>query len=198
MIYSLKEQLEQNLHKYIHCSPEALDALWSRVQFKKVAKKNFLLKEGQICNYRFLMVKGLVRFYYLESSGHEKIVAFGIENRWMTHLESFVEETPSKLSIQAIEDTELLLLYKPDLENLYLEFPVFERLFRILTEKLAIATHRRYALFWQMDRKNRYSHFVESLPEFAQRIPQYMIASYLEMTPEYLSSLRKSYKTSIS
>ena len=88
MIYSLKEQLRQNLHKYIHCSPEALDALWSRVQFKKVAKKDFLLKEGQICNYRFLMVKGLVRFYYLESSGHEKIVAFGIENWWMTHLES--------------------------------------------------------------------------------------------------------------
>lgn len=109
-------------------------------------------------------------------------------------MESFVKTTPSTQYIQAIENTTVLYLSKEELDQLYIEVPKLERLFRIITENMLIANLRKTDVFLQMKSSDRYFNFVENLPNFVQRVPQYMIASYLEITPEYLSELRRKTK----
>ena len=107
-------------------------------------------------------------------------------------MESFIKKTPSAISIQALEKTEILIIDKEELERLFFSIPKLERLFRIITENMLIAIQRKNDIYLQMKSKNRYNDLVKHFPEFIQRVPQYMIASYLEITPEYLSELRKS------
>ena len=107
-------------------------------------------------------------------------------------MESFIKESPSTQNIQALEETTVLYLSKETLETLYRKVPKLERLFRIITENMLIANLRKSDVFLQMQSKERYTVFVQQLPNFIQRVPQYMIASYLEITPEYLSELKSA------
>ena len=109
-------------------------------------------------------------------------------------MESFIKETPSTQYLQAIEETTVFYISKKTIEELYIENSKFERLFRIITENMLIANLRKNDIFLQMTSKDRYTDFVTKLPNFIQRVPQYMIASYLEITPEYLSELRRQIK----
>jgi CRP-like cAMP-binding protein len=136
-------------------------------------------------------LKGVVRSFFIDSKGNEKITQFAIDNWWVTNMESFIKETPSTQFLQAVEATTTLSISKKALEALYIESPKFERLFRIITENMLIANLRKNDVFLQKTSKNRYADFVSRLPDFVQRVPQYMIASYLEITPEYLSELRR-------
>ncbi|WP_133537902.1 Crp/Fnr family transcriptional regulator [Tenacibaculum caenipelagi] len=157
-------------------------------------KKEFLLKENTVYKFYYFITKGLVRSFYVDNKGNEKITLFALDNWWVTNMESFVKTTPSTQYIQAIENTTVLYLSKEELDQLYIEVPKLERLFRIITENMLIANLRKTDVFLQMKSSDRYFNFVENLPNFVQRVPQYMIASYLEITPEYLSELRRKTK----
>nr|WP_321235746.1 Crp/Fnr family transcriptional regulator [uncultured Psychroserpens sp.] len=191
MISKVKEQIKTYFNRYVEFEDAEIDAIYSKLEEKTFQKKTFLLKENTICKHNYFILKGVVRLFYLDSNGHEKITQFAIDNWWITHMESFINQTPSTQYIQAIEDTTVLCLSKSNLEMLYHEHPKLERMFRLITEKMLIANLRKSDVFLQMKSKERYNVFVEMLPDFSQRVPQYMIASYLEMTPEYLSELRK-------
>jgi CRP-like cAMP-binding protein len=130
-----------------------------------------------------------MRSFYIDNKGNEKITQFALENWWVTNMESFTNETPSFLSIQALEKTTILILNKKDLEDLYTSIPKLERLFRIITEKMLIAMQRKANYYLQLKSKGRYDLLINQFPNFIQRVPQYMVASYLEITPEYLSEL---------
>jgi len=157
----------------------------------RFAKKDFLLDAGNVCKKRFFLLEGLVRTFYIDSDGNERITLFGKELWWVTALESYVGETPSKVNIQAIEDTTALVLSKESLELLYQEVPKLERFFRIITEKWLIAEQRSSQFYMKASSKERYETMVKFIPRFVQRVPQYMIASYLDISPEHLSTLRK-------
>ncbi|OEK07564.1 hypothetical protein A8C32_17355 [Flavivirga aquatica] len=107
-------------------------------------------------------------------------------------MESFILEKPSHLFIQALEDTTVLLITKENLELAYVNIPKLERVFRIITENMLIAIERKNEYYIKMGSKERYTSFISELKTFSQRVPQYMIASYLQITPEYLSELRKN------
>ncbi len=190
----MREQVKKYLNRYVTFNESEIDLFYSKLKAKTFLNKDFLLKENTICRYNFFILKGVVRSFYMDSKGNEKITQFAIDNWWVTNMESFIKEIPSTQFLQAIEETTTLYLSKNSLEELFNENPKFERLFRIITENMLIANLRKNDVFLQMRSKDRYTDFITKLPDFIQRVPQYMIASYLEITPEYLSELRRQTK----
>lgn len=187
----MKEQIKKYFNRYVEFNDSEIDEIYSKLIFKTFQKKDYILREGQVCKNNYFIIEGLVRSFYIDNKGNEKIIQFGLENWWVTNMQSLINETPSVSSIQALEDSQILLFNKERLENLYTSIPKLERLFRIITEKMLIAVQRRSDIYLQMKSKDRYDDLISHFPNFAQRVPQYMIASYLEITPEYLSELRK-------
>lgn len=182
-----------HFNKYIDFTEIEIDDILSHFTLVEFDKKEVLSKEGNVCNHKFFfIIEGLVRSYQLDHKGNEKINQFAIENCWITNVESFVNEKPSLTSIETIKPTKALKIDKNTLEDLYIKHPKLERYFRIITENMLVAIQRRYEIFLQLRSKDRYLNFINNQPEFSQRVPQYMIASYLEITPEYLSELRKT------
>jgi CRP-like cAMP-binding protein len=187
----MKNQLKKYLNRYVRFTDSEIDRIYEKLIFETFEKKEFLVKEGQFCTNKYFIISGLTRSFYVDEKGNEKIVQFALENWWVTSMESFIKGTVSYLSIQAIEETAVLKLKKKDLESLYIAIPKLERLFRLITENMLIAFQRKNDIYLQVKSKERYMGFVNQFPDFAQRVPQYMIASYLEITPEYLSQIRK-------
>ncbi|MCX2681710.1 Crp/Fnr family transcriptional regulator [Galbibacter sp. EGI 63066] len=189
----MKEQLRTYLNRYISLTDTELNLFFNHLTEDFFSKKEYLLKPGETCKYKYFITKGLIRTFYIDEKGDEKITQFAIENWWVTNMESFTLQLPSKQYLQAIEDTAVLKIDKENLEQVFAKVPKLERAFRIMTENMLIAIQRNHDFYQKMNSKERYEHMVKAQPKFTQRVPQYMIASYLEITPEYLSSLRKGY-----
>ena len=188
----MKEKIKKYFSRYVEFSDTEIDEIYSKLIPKTFEKKDYILREGQICKNNYFIVNGLVRSFYIDNKGNERITQFALENLWITNMESFIKQTPSILSIQALEKTQILFINKIEIEKLYISIPKLERLFRIITENMLIAIQRRSDIYLQMKSKDRYDDLINHFPNFIQRVPQYMIASYLEITPEYLSELRKN------
>lgn len=188
----MKSQLATYLQRYANFDAEEIDLIFTSLSQKTFQKKEFLLEQYQVCKYRYFIIEGLVRYYRTDSDGNENISLFGIENWWLTNLDSFINEIPSHNAIQTVEKTTVLYISKNDLELLYQKVPKLERAFRIITEKTLIAIQRKDEIYMKQNSKERYYSLVDAIPNFAQRVPQYMIASYLDITPEYLSEIRKN------
>lgn len=173
----MKEQIKKYFNRYVTFNESEIDLFYSKLKTKTFQKKEYLLKEQSVCKYNYFIIKGIVRSFYFDTKGNEKITQFAIDNWWVTNMESFIKETPSNQNLQAIEKTTVFYLSKETLEELYIENSKFERLFRIITENMLIANLRKNDVFLQMKSKDRYTDFVNKLPDFIQRVPQYMIAS---------------------
>lgn len=188
----MKDQIKTYFNRYVQFSDSEIDEIYSKLRPRSFQKKDYILQAGKICNSKYFIISGLVRSFYIDDKGNEKITQFALENWWVTSMESFIKQTPSAISIQALEKTEILIINKEELERLLFLIPKLERFFRMITENMLIAIQRKNDIYLQMKSKNRYDDLVKHFPDFIQRVPQYMIASYLEITPEYLSELRKS------
>ncbi|NAS11327.1 Crp/Fnr family transcriptional regulator [Poritiphilus flavus] len=186
--------LTNYLRRYVSLSPDE-DALFQSYLIPaKLKRKEYAFEQGMICNSRYFITKGCMRLFYIDPKGHEQIIHFGLENWWLTDYDSLLNKTQTHFNLQAIEPTELLVLKESDLEEIYQQIPTLERLFRIIMERTYIAGQRRLEYMFSMSSEELYEHFVSVNLAFIQRIPQYMLASYLGMTPEYLSALRKNDK----
>lgn len=188
----MKEILQNYFNKYVSFSKKEIDIIYEALELRTYNKKGFLLEQGKTCDYNYFIIEGLVRFFETDSQGNETISRFGIENWWVTNLGSFIYNTPSRQAIQAIEKTTVFQINKKDLEKLYDTVPKLERAFRLITENMLIAIQQKDEVYMKKSSKERYYNLVEKIPDFAQRVPQYMIASYLDITPEYLSEIRKN------
>lgn len=156
-----------------------------------IKKKKELLVSGQICNYLFFITKGCMRSFYIDSKGVEHIYQIRMDNNWISDLESFFSQNPSKYNIEALEDSHLLRISHERLEQLLMEIPRLERYFRILFQKAYInALNRLNATMWETA-MDRYNEMLKEHPEIFQRVPLIYIASYLGITPESLSRIRK-------
>ena len=187
----MKEQLAKYLQRYIKVNEEEINEFYELLTKREYHKGDYLLKTGQVCHHKFFLISGLVRQFYVDEKGNDIITQFAIENWWLTNTESFVNQSPSKLNIQALEHTVALSISKAALEDIYLRNPKFERLFRMITEKTLIAFQRKAEFYMHQSSEERYQQVVDKIPNLIQRVPQYMIASYLRISPEYLSALRK-------
>jgi CRP-like cAMP-binding protein len=158
---------------------------------QKIRKRQYFLQEGQVCKYAAFIVKGAMRQYSVDDKGVEHIVRLLIENWWASDRESYVMLTPSVYNIDAWEDTDLLIITKADFYNRINSIPAIIEMARKMDENYAIATQRRLNATISLSAEQRYSDFMRTYPEFLQRFPQHMIASYLGITKETLSRIRK-------
>jgi CRP-like cAMP-binding protein len=158
---------------------------------KKLRKKQYLLQEGDVCKYFAFIVKGAMRQYSVDDKGIDHIVYLSIENWWVGDRESFVMLTPSVYNIDAWKDSELLLITRADLLNLLSHVPAIAEMARLMDERNSIAMQRRLNASISFSAEKRYGDFANSYPDFIQRFPQHIIASYLGITKETLSRVRK-------
>ncbi len=186
----MNSNLTNYLRKYITISDSEIELFQSHLTTKTIGKKEYLLKEGKTCTSRYFITKGYFRHFYIDNKSNEQIIHFGIENWWITDYASLVNKTPSKMYIQALENAEYLELSQESLENLYLKLPKIERFFRIIMEKTYIASQQRIEFMFSLSGKQLYEKFTHSNPEFSKRVPQYMLASYLGVSPEFISKIK--------
>ncbi len=188
MIY---QSINQNVGKCVQFSKEELAVFNNLLVHKKVPKKTFLLQQGEICNFEYYILKGCIRSYCIDEKGAEVIFTFAIEDWWVSDIASFNERTPSHMFIETLEDCELLMLNPHTKEELLMKAPRFERVFRMMVQKHLSTYQER--LFGNIARsaQDRYLAFLEKYPGLPQRVPQRMIASYLGISAEFLSKIRK-------
>lgn len=157
----------------------------------RINKKEDLLQRGEICSHLYFIVKGCLRSYYIDEKGVEHIYQIRMDNNWISDLESFFSQSPSKYYIEALEDSYMLRISKERLDLLYGEIPALERYFRILFQKAYVnALKRLNATMWE-PATDRYHDMLKEHPEMFRRVPLVYIASYLGITPESLSRIRK-------
>ncbi|MFL5772348.1 MAG: Crp/Fnr family transcriptional regulator [Flavisolibacter sp.] len=158
---------------------------------KKLRKKQYLLQEGDVCKFIAFVEKGFMRSYTIDEKGNEHIMQFAFEGWWIADQLSFLTGEISAYNIDALEDCELLLLSRQAEEQMMQSVPKLERYFRILLQKSLINTQRRLAGTLSLTAEERYNDLIISCPTIQQRVPQHMMASYLGITPETLSRIRK-------
>jgi CRP-like cAMP-binding protein len=158
---------------------------------KKLRKRQYLLQEGDPCKYLAFVSKGSLRMYSLDDKGVEHILQFAFEGWWIADQYSFFTGEPSTYNIDAIDDSELLLATREAQEQLLEKVPKLERYFRILLQNNMISMQRRLNSTLQDSAEDKYQRLLRFQPDIIQRVPQHMIASYLGITPETLSRIRK-------
>ena len=159
---------------------------------KKLRKKQYLLQEGDVCKYVTFVEKGLLRSFAVDDKGHEHITQFAFEGWWIADQVSFLTGEPSKYNIEALEDCELLLLTKQAEDEMLEKIPKFERYFRILLQNNLIATQKRLASSLSQTAEEKYNELISVCPDtLPKRIPQHMLASFLGISPETFSRIRK-------
>ena len=155
-------------------------------------KKDILQEEDKRCLSYFFVVKGCLRLFFADYNGTEQTQQFALENWWMTDLNAFRSGRNSGYAIQALEPTDVLAITPANYELLLAEFPVMEKYFRLVYERAYAASLLRIQMISRMPKDEFYELFQSKYPDFLQRIPQKILASFLGFTPEYLSELRKN------
>lgn len=185
------EVLFQKLEEKIQLTGEEKEICKSFFSPKKIRKRQYILQEGDVCKYIAFVEKGMLRSYTIDEKGNEHIMQFAFEGWWISDQYSFLTGEPAVYTIDALEDSELLLLSKSAEEQLLQKVPKFERYFRLLLQNSLIATQRRLISSLSQTAEERYHQLIAGCPTIPQRVPQHMMASFLGITPETLSRIRK-------
>jgi len=181
--------LLQNIAKHIQLSEEDRNYLLSLLQSKKLRRKSFLRQEGDITKAAVFVTSGLLRMYSIDKNGFEHILQFAPPGWWIGDIKSYITQQPGSLYIDALEDSEVLLLEKKHLDNLYEKVPAFERFFRILAENALATYQQRLIDNLSLPAIDRYNNFCRLYPSLIECVPQKQVAAYIGVTPEFLSKM---------
>lgn len=178
------------IKKYITLTVEEETILLSKIVHRNYLKDQYIVQQGDICKSINFIISGCTKTFYIDKIGQEHIVMFSIEDWWSSDLGSFITQTPADFNIQCIESTQLIQFTYDKLEELYTELPKLERLFRKITERAFVASQKRIVRNFSLTAKEQYQIFKKTYIQIEQRVPQYMIASYLGITREFLSKIK--------
>jgi CRP-like cAMP-binding protein len=187
--------LHKKITSIVPLSEEDFDIFKTLFVPKKLRKKQYFLQEGDVANYQAFVVKGLLRSYTVDEKGNEHILQFASEGWWSADLSSYLTGEPSSLNIDALEDVELLLITKASWEKGMQQIPALEHYFRIIIQNHLVATQKRLLQSLAETAEAKYLRFLHTYPDCVQRLPQHQIASYLGVTRETLSRVRKQLAT---
>ena len=187
------EALSQSFRSdYFPLTKAEEEELARRFTERTVKRRAFLLQEGEVCRYASFVVAGCFRLYAVDKSGKEHNLLFAVENEWITDLASFYAGQPSRVYVEALEPATVLQIRHDDLLDLFTHYHKFDRNFRILVERGYIALQDRLLQTISATAEERYQNFLTQYPHWASRLPNTQIASYLGITPEFLSKIRKN------
>jgi len=184
------ETFKAHLDKFITVNDEEFTSISSFFNVLEVKKKQNLTLSGEICRSMYFVQKGCLRKFFINEKGVEQTTEFAIENWWITDTFAFERQAKSGFTIQSVERSVVLVINVQAQEELLKKHPIMERYFRMVYQRAYAAAERRIRYLYEMSREELYVHFSTQYPWFIQRIPQYLIASFLGFTPEYLSEIR--------
>ncbi|WP_080777751.1 Crp/Fnr family transcriptional regulator [Chryseobacterium phocaeense] len=189
------QKLIDTISKHISLSKDEqllIHGFWSQ---KTLEKGDYLLRNGEICRTDNYIISGTLKAFCMNAdTGDEEILYFAIDDWWATDMESFRQQEPSIYNIQALEKTELLQISFYSFQKMLEQIPALERYFRIILESYLGALQKRIIYNHIYNAEQRYLDFLQNYPDIAARIPQYLIASYLGISAEFLSRIRKKNK----
>jgi CRP-like cAMP-binding protein len=186
------EQIDDIVAACIQLTEEERRIFHSLLRFRRVRKRSFLLQEGDICSSEAFIIKGCIRRYYINEDGSETNLSLAVEGWWVSDPQSFGEQSPSEMFIEALEDAELLLLDYRSKNELLDRVPKFERFFRLLLQQNLAHLQGRWRASVAWSAEQRYTSFIDKYPHIASRVTQSQIAKYIGVSPEFLSKMRSS------
>lgn len=180
----------ENVSKKIQLSPENQERLLAAFKLTRVSKKQLVIQPGFIAKHRMYILKGAFRAYVIDEKGNDHTIQFAIEDWWISDYNSYIYQSPATQFVVALEDSLVLQIDHDAEQKLKASSHELETLFRIMAEKSTAFYARRITANLTQNAEQRYNEFVEKFPKVAQRLPQYALASYLNMTREFLSRIR--------
>jgi len=187
-----KNVILKNISRHIVLTSSEEEHFCSVLRKTSIKRKNYFLEEGAVAKDVAFVINGCLRAYSIDNNGFEHILQFAPQDWWITDMYSFVSGKPGTLFVDAVEDTEALLLSREDQLQLFNNIPKFERYFRILTEKSLVSSRQRMMDNLSLTAQERYETFCNYYPTLINALPQKMIASYIGVTPEFLSKMKAS------
>lgn len=191
----MHQSITKHIHNHVKPTSVDMQLFYAALNEISVAKGQFLLKPGTTVKHEYFVVKGCLKGYYIDEKGSRHIIQFAVENWWIGDFDAFYNQVPSRLYIEAIEDSQLLSINYDSLQNIYNKAPIFERYFRVLVTQAFISQRKRILSTLEKNTKERYIEFCTSYPNIENRVPNYDIANYLGVSPENLSRVRKQMKS---
>jgi CRP-like cAMP-binding protein len=185
------ELILKNVFKHIDLTKEETDHFTSILVHKELPRKVILLREGQSCKYLTYVYSGALRAYCIDKNGKESTIMFAVADWWITDMYCFLNNKPAMMFIETIADSIIYQISKTDLDKLFLNIPKFERFFRILMQNAYTREQLRIIENLSLPAEKRYDSFIKKYPYVAKAVTQKQIASYLGITPEFLSAIRK-------
>lgn len=190
MIYDL---LLAHINNIVRLTKTEQEQFCSYFQPKSIAKKAYLLQQGETCKFEGFVLDGCFRTFTLDKKGNENTLFFATKDWWLMDIDSFMNNKPSELNIQALEDSTVLIISQKDKDALYEAIPSAEKLFRIMFQKSVVAWQRRLVRNQSLTAKERYQHFTSKYPEIASKLTDRQTSSYLGITHEFLSKIKKEF-----
>lgn len=187
------DQLYENLQEHVSLTDEEWELCKNNFRPKRMLKRQFLLQEGDVCRELAFVEKGALYSYTVDSKGNQHVIRFAFEGWWMANLQSFFTGNPTTLNIEVLEDSELLMLDRKNHEKLLDEIPAYERYHRIIVQNAYVALQQRAENALGLTAEEKYRRLIEQNPEFMNRVPLNLVASYLGMSPETLSRVRSNF-----
>lgn len=186
----MPQALLQHIRKFTTLTETESEAVISYFEVLAVAKKENLVTTGQVCRYHYFVENGCLRKFFMTDKGTEQTTEFAIENWWITDNIAYEKHLPTGFFIQAVEKSTVLAITYAKQEALLRDYPQMERYFRFVYQRAYAASQMRIKYLYDYSREELYFHFLDRHPDFVQRVPQYLLASFLGFTPEYLSEIR--------
>lgn len=178
------------INRIVELNEEEEKILLSRIKTRQYLKGQYILQQGDVCSVSAFVLKGCTKTFYLDDQGQEHVIMFSVEDWWTSDLASFTTQTPSDFNVQCLENTEVVLFPYENHDKLLDEIPILERFFRKIVERALAASQKRVVRNLSMSARDRYLYFRKQYPLIEQRVPQYLIASYLGITKEFLSKIK--------
>ncbi len=178
------------INRVVVLTEEEESILTSLISYRKLLKGQYFLQQGDVCKFSGFVISGCTKTFYVDEEGQEHVVMFSIEDWWTSDMGSYISQKPADFNVQCLENTELIQFSYENQQQMMQEIPTMERFFRIIIERAFVASQKRIVRNMSMSAKDRYLLFRNEYPKIEQRIPQYLIASYLGITKEFLSKIK--------